>query len=284
MPVGYTVMWLLFTAVYAVWMIFFMNDIVLNKYASTAERTIDGVLHEDITGMLGNEWLYPVWVALSCALMLMFIVYIKRLYFSEPKNSDKIFCIISLILGFVFVTVYGFFKNPLEYTASMIGLDYPWHFRMWGVFASLSVFANTMYLYRKFGYYSKAGIISGSVGSAAIFVTINVPSAGEELVLNSLRCMSHWSGALIFAFCCAAPIVLFLLNRAKTKDKKFIALFAVYTAILVLMLVLLATVGKNGLIENLPMWATYILMFMLNFTSIFDSKKTADAEKQTVTI
>ena len=41
--------------------------------------------------------------------------------------------------------------------------------------------------------------------------------------------------------------------------------------------VLLITVGKSAIIENIPMQAAYILLFLLNFTNIFE-KKTAAKE------
>ena len=44
------------------------------------------------------------------------------------------------------------------------------------------------------------------------------------------------------------------------------------------MLVLLATVGKNGIIESLPMWAVYLLLFLINFTKLFDVEKTEEKE------
>ena len=111
-----------------------------------------------------------------------------------------------------------------------------------------------------------------------MFVTINVPSAGEELILNSLRCMSHWTGALVFAFGCAVPVIIFLVHMAKTRDKRFIVSTVVFSAILLTMLILLATVGKNGIIESLPMWAVYILMFLINFTKLFELKKTEEKQ------
>ena len=199
------------------------------------------------------------------------------MYGSIGKGA-KLFALVSLVFGCVFITWYGFFKNPFEYTASMIGLDYPWHFKMWGIFAPISIFVNTLYMYRKYDYSNKAGIISGSIGSAAMFVTINVPSAGEELILNSLRCMSHWTGALVFAFGCAVPIVMFLVHMAKTRDKRFIVSAVAFCGILLTMLVLLATVGKNGIIESLPMWAVYLLLFLINFTKLFDVEKTEEKE------
>lgn len=279
MPKGYLAMWIAISLAYLIWMVFFMKDIVLVNYATVAERTVDGVLHANISGMLGHEWLYPVWVVLSTVCLLMFIFYIKDiLYAPQLTKAIKAFCLIGIIFGCVYVTWYGFFgdqpfiEKVKTITASMIGLDFPWHFRGWGVFASMTIFTNTMFAYRRYNYNSKLGVILGSIGSAAIFVTINCPSMGEEMHLDSPRCMAHWAGALIFAFCCAAPMVILLFSKARKEKGAFLAAFIIFCAILATMLVLLITVGKSAIIENIPMQAAYILLFLLNFTNIFEKK------------
>lgn len=284
MPKGYLAMWIAISLAYLIWMVFFMKDIVLVNYATVAERTVDGVLHANISGMLGHEWLYPVWVVLSTVCLLMFIFYIKDiLYAPQLTKAIKAFCLVGIIFGCVYVTWYGFFgdqpfiEKVKTITASMIGLDFPWHFRGWGVFASMTIFTNTMFAYRRYNYNSKLGVILGSIGSAAIFVTINCPSMGEEMHLDSPRCMAHWAGALIFAFCCAAPMVILLFSKARKDKGAFLAAFIIFCAILATMLVLLITVGKSAIIENIPMQAAYILLFLLNFTNIFE-KKTAAKE------
>ena len=282
MPKGYLAMWIAISLAYLIWMVFFMKDIVLANYATVAERTVDGVLHANISGMLGHEWLYPVWVVLSTVCLLMFIFYIKDiLYAPQLTKAIKAFCLIGIIFGCVYVTWYGFFgdqpfiEKVKTITASMIGLDFPWHFRGWGVFASMTIFTNTMFAYRRYNYNSKLGVILGSIGSAAIFVTINCPSMGEEMHLDSPRCMAHWAGALIFAFCCAAPMVILLFSKARKEKGAFLAAFIIFCAILATMLVLLITVGKSAIIENIPMQAAYILLFLLNFTNIFEKKAAA---------
>lgn len=282
MPKGYLAMWIAISLAYLIWMVFFMKDIVLVNYATVAERTVDGVLHANISGMLGHEWLYPVWVVLSTACLLMFIFYIKDiLYAPQLTKAIKAFCLVGIIFGCVYVTWYGFFgdqpfiEKVKTITASMIGLDFPWHFRGWGVFASMTIFTNTMFAYRRYNYNSKLGVILGSIGSAAIFVTINCPSMGEEMHLDSPRCMAHWAGALIFAFCCAAPMVILLFSKARKEKGAFLAAFIIFCAILATMLVLLITVGKSAIIENIPMQAAYILLFLLNFTNIFEKKAAA---------
>ena len=282
MPKGYLAMWIAISLAYLIWMVFFMKDIVLVNYATVAERTVDGVLHANISGMLGHEWLYPVWVVLSTVCLLMFIFYIKDiLYAPQLTKAIKAFCLIGIIFGCVYVTWYGFFgdqpfiEKVKTITASMIGLDFPWHFRGWGVFASMTIFTNTMFAYRRYDYNSKLGVILGSIGSAAIFVTINCQSMGEEMHLDSPRCMAHWAGALIFAFCCAAPMVILLFSKARKEKGAFLAAFIIFCAILATMLVLLITVGKSAIIENIPMQAAYILLFLLNFTNIFEKKAAA---------
>ena len=282
MPKGYLAMWIAISLAYLIWMVFFMKDIVLVNYATVAERTVDGVLHANISGMLGHEWLYPMWVVLSTVCLLMFIFYIKDiLYAPQLTKAIKAFCLVGIIFGCVYVTWYGFFgdqpfiEKVKTITASMIGLDFPWHFRGWGVFASMTIFTNTMFAYRRYNYNSKLGVILGSIGSAAIFVTINCPSMGEEMHLDSPRCMAHWAGALIFAFCCAAPMVILLFSKARKEKGAFLAAFIIFCAILATMLVLLITVGKSAIIENIPMQAAYILLFLLNFTNIFEKKAAA---------
>lgn len=282
MPKGYLAMWIAISLAYLIWMVFFMKDIVLVNYATVADRTVDGVLHANISGMLGHEWLYPVWVVLSTVCLLMFIFYIKDiLYAPQLTKAIKAFCLVGIIFGCVYVTWYGFFgdqpfiEKVKTITASMIGLDFPWHFRGWGVFASMTIFTNTMFAYRRYNYNSKLGVILGSIGSAAIFVTINCPSMGEEMHLDSPRCMAHWAGALIFAFCCAAPMVILLFSKARKEKGAFLAAFIIFCAILATMLVLLITVGKSAIIENIPMQAAYILLFLLNFTNIFEKKAAA---------
>ena len=281
MPKGYAVMWGIFTAAYAIWMTFFMNKIVLVNYETKGERTVDelvngvltGVFHDDITGMIGRHWLYPVWVIASCIFLLLFIVYIKKYLYGTVGKAAKTISLIALIFGCAFITWYGFLKNPREFTASMIGLDFPWEFRGWGVFSTAAVFMNIMLMYNKFNYNNRLGIIAGSIGCAALYLTINLPSFGEELVLTSARCMGHWTGALLFAVCGSAPVVLFLFSMAfKRKNKKFIMVSVAFAALLAVMLVLLITIGKDGLIENIPMWGVYAVLFLVNYTHIFDEK------------
>ena len=283
----FTALWCVIAAVYGLWMSVFMGWDKYRYIIPTAAdmklpaedfvAKFDGMLYEPL---YANETVYWLWVAGSTALLFLYAVFIRKILFAEKLSKvTTVFCALNLIAGFAFITWYGFLSFPEQFgniltdvTASMLGLRYPWYFRIWGVLASLSIFTNTLYMYRKNNYKGKAGVVVTSLGCAAIFVTINVPSAGLDLVMTA-RCLSHWATALIFAFLGAAGVIIFLLHKFRQKDKKYMVATIVFCAVLILMLVLLVTVGKSAFIENLPMWVAYALLFIINFTSFFDKKK-----------
>lgn len=291
---AYMGLWGAIAVVYGLWMALFMG---WDKYpyiipteadmALPAEEFIakfDGMLYEPL---FSSPVVYWIWVAASTALLILYAVFIRKILFADKLNkATTVFCAANLISGFAFITWYGFLSFPEQFgniltdvTASMLGLRYPWYFRIWGVLASLSIFTNTLYMYRKNNYKGKAGVIVTSLGCASIFVTVNVPSAGLDLVMTA-RCLSHWATALIFAFLGAAGVIIFLLHKFRQKDKKYMAATIIFVAVLILMLVLLVTVGKSAFIENLPMWVAYALLFIINFTSFFDKKEIMVKEKE----
>ena len=278
---------------YGIWMAVFMRwdqfpyiipteaDMLLPSADFIAK--FDGMLQQPL---YENAAVYWIWVVLSTAILFSYAFFIKKILFAEKISKGiTVFCMANLIAGFAFITWYGFLSFPEQFgniltdvTASMLGLRYPWQFKIWGVLASLSIFTNTLYMYRKNNYQGKAGVIVTSLGCAAIYVTVNVPSAGLELVMTA-RCLSHWATALIFAFLGAAGVIIFLLHKSMQKEKKYIFATVFFVAVLILMLILLVTVGKSAFIENLPMWVAYALLFIVNFTSFPDKKDNTVKEK-----
>lgn len=243
----------------------------------------DGMLQEPLFSSPAVYWL---WVVFSTVLLFFYAFFIKKILFAERlTKATTAFCMVNLFAGFIFITWYGFLSFPEQFgniltdvTASMLGLRYPWPFRMWGVLASLSIFTNTLYMYRKNNYKGRVGVIVTSLGCASIFVTVNVPSAGLEVVMTA-RCLAHWVTALVFAFLGAAGVIIFLFHKSLKKEKKYIIATVFFVTVLLLMLTLLVTVGKSAFIENLPMWVAYALLFVINFTSLLDKKSDNKAEK-----
>lgn len=288
----YTGLWGAIALIYGIWMSVFMKwdkypfiipteaDMKLSNEAFVAK--FDGMLHEPL---YANATVFWIWVVFSTLLLFGYGIFTRKILWAEKlSKGTTIFCAANLIAGFAFITWYGFLSFPSQFgniltdvTASMLGLRYPLYFRIWGVLASISIFTNTLYMYRKNNYKGKTGVIVTSLGCAAIYVTVNVPSAGLDLVMTA-RCLSHWATALIFAFLGAAGVIIFLLHKFKQKDKKYMIATVVFCAVLILMLVLLVTVGKSAFIENLPMWVAYALLFVINFTSFFDKKEEKKTE------
>lgn len=293
----YTGLWCVIAVAYGIWMSLFMG---WNKYpyliptdadmklpAEEFVAKFDGMLFEPL---FTSSFSYWIWVAFSTVLLFLYGMFIRKILFSDKLSKlSTVFCAVNLIAGFAFITWYGFLSFPSQFgniltdvTASMLGLRYPLYFRIWGVLASLSIFTNTIYMYRKNNYKGKTGVIVTSLGCAAIYVTINVPSAGLDLVMTA-RCLSHWATALIFAFLGAAGVIIFLLHKFKQKDKKYMIATIFFVAVLILMLVLLVTVGKSAFIENLPMWVAYALLFIINFTPFFAKKEAKETKKEKAT-
>lgn len=199
--------------------------------------------------------------------------------------DNRILCLVAWVVGVVYITVYGFLKNPIEYTASMIGLDYPVAFIFWGILSSIALFLNIRLMYRRYRIRNRIGYICMALGSVCIMTTVFIPST-EEM---GLQLIAHWGTALLFAVFFAAAIILFLILLARKKDRASLITLIAFALILILMLALLGVFGKNGLIESLPMWAAYLILFLYNYTPVYrtalhnsrtESDAATESEKQ----
>lgn len=294
-PKEYKILWAVMIAAYAIWMFFIMWNRVLYAYNEKTSHVVDNIYHNDITG-IHSPALYVFWVLASVGCLFLFLIYISKILYAENlTDTIRKICLVSLIFGCIYIVWYGFFDFPDEsnqpvdfmakvkyVTASMIGLEFPWHFRGWGVFASASVFMNTMYAFRKFNYdtkVSKLCVTLCSIGSAAIYVTINCPSWGMEKDWSVARCVGHWAGAVVFAAACAIPIVIFLLAKAKAEKGRFLGAAIAFGIVLLFLGGFTVAGFKSATIENIPMVAAYVLLFVLNFTNFFPERsESADAK------
>ena len=67
-------------------------------------------------------------------------------------------------------------------------------------------------------------------------------------------------------------MIIFLFSKGRKEKGRFLGAFILFVALLVVMAVLLVTVGKSAMIENIPMVAAYILLITLNFTDFYEKK------------
>jgi len=196
---------------------------------------------------------------------------------------NRAFCFAWLAFGFAYVTWYGFLKNPADFTASMVGLAYPVAFRVWGVVAAITLALNLLYAFRRYGYKNRAAMVFLVLGALNIAATVNIPST-ETMGLQKF---AHWTTALLFAFCNAMAMGLFLLflsRRSKRAIVTFIALMAMLAGMIVWLIM-----GKNGLQEALPLWFSYAILFTANFTGLYkeclpEQARVAEAEEERVAV
>jgi len=178
--------------------------------------------------------------------------------------QNKYFCLAWLIFGCAYFTWFGFLRDPNHYTASMIGLEYPWGFKFWGIIQSVALALNIQYMYRRYGHKSKFGTAYCCL--AAVFIIVNVMIPSTQIM--SLQLVAHWGTALLFSFAIIAAVALLMLRRAK-QSRLMLATLIIFLTMMATMITLLAVLGKSGTIENLPLWTTYLSLFLLNYTGLY---------------
>ncbi len=192
------------------------------------------------------------------------------------KLCDEIFkysSLILLVISFIYFTVYGFLRNPFldTGTASEIGLEFPIAFKFWGVTSGSALACNLCYIYRHNEFKNKIikiiGYICMILGVICIMTCVHVPSTR----IKGLQMYIHWGTALSFALFFAAALILFLVFP-KVKNMQYIYTTIAFGILLLGIVIALIIWGKNGFIESLPMWAAYVIIFLVNFTPVYKNK------------
>ncbi len=192
------------------------------------------------------------------------------------KILDDIFkysSLVLLVVSFIYFTVYGFLRNPFldTGTASEIGLEFPIAFKFWGVTSGSALACNLCYMYRHNAFKSNAVKIIGYVcmvlGVICIMTCVHVPSTR----IKGLQMYIHWGTALSFALFFATALILFLLFP-KVKNAQYLYTTIAFGILLLCIVIALIIWGKNGFIESLPMWAAYVIIFLVNFTPVYKNK------------
>lgn len=189
------------------------------------------------------------------------------------ENIFKYSSLVLLVVSFIYFTVYGFLENPFlpSGTASEIGLKYPIAFKFWGVTSGAALATNLCYMYTHNGFKYRQAKIAGYVcmvlGVICIMTCVHVPSTR----VFGLQMIVHWGTALSFALFFAIALILFLVFP-KNKNKQYQLTTIIFAAMLLCIIIALIIWGKNGFIESLPMWAAYIIIFLVNFTPVYKNK------------
>lgn len=189
--------------------------------------------------------------------------------------DNRIFCMIWLFIGVGYITWFnslavtylGESFGRFVKTASVISMVHPKLYILWVVFIIVSLWLNVSYMYRHNDYNGKAGRAFLYLSFISIIVTKVIPHEDDF----NWRMVVHWGAALTFAFFCTGTVIIFLASKAKKSKRHLITLIS-YVALIVLMLIWLVVFEENGAIETLPIWATYLILYLVNFTNVYKQK------------
>lgn len=199
--------------------------------------------------------------------------------------DNRMFCMVWLISGVVFITIFGALRVPLEdgsgyypmfvRTASVIAMYHPISYYFWMVFMIVALFLNIGYMYRHNNYEGKLGKALMYAGFVCIIITKVIPHEDDF----NWRMVIHWTAALTFGVCCAASVILFLFNKSKN-NRKYLYTLLFFIFVLAVMIILLILFKENGAIETLPIWCAYLILYLVNFTNLYE--KNTKAEKGSI--
>jgi len=180
--------------------------------------------------------------------------------------DNRRFCLVWLLIGAGYITWFSFLKNPLYHTASVIAVDHRILFYFWVLFTIVAMFLNVKYMYRHNDYEGKIGKRLLYASFFCVVMTAVVPHT-----IGGVRGYVHWIAALSFGALCAAAVILFLISKLSS-NRRYIYTLVFLVGMLVLMLVLLKLFSENGVIESLPMLTVYGILFLVNFTNVYQKE------------
>ena len=199
-------------------------------------------------------------------------------------SDSRIFtgvCFALLTAAAILFNNYAFIRNPIRYTISMTGIDYPGGFNLVCVLLAVAFAFNFIMLFKKYGYKNIFVYAVSMVGSFSILLCALVPTTMSKDIN-----VVHAASALIFFFFTMAALWIFLLGRSKNsrRHRSFFAgltaiVIAVIITLVILFIVLDQRYGRTGLTELVPLDFIFAYFYLENFTDFFEKQETRKAEK-----
>lgn len=196
-------------------------------------------------------------------------------------------CFGLLAAAAILFNTYAFIRNPIHYTISMTGIDYPKGFNLVCVLLASSFLFNFILLFKKYGYKNIFTWAVSMIGSVAILLCTAVPTTMSKDI-DAVHAVS----ALVFFFFTMAGLMLFMLSRAKAdrRHRSFllgmtVILAAVILTLIVLFVILDQRYGRTGLTEIIPLEYIFAYFYLENFTDFFEKTgKNKKAKTETVSL
>lgn len=181
-----------------------------------------------------------------------------------------------LVLGWLFFFFFSFVRNPIHYTISMTGLDYPLGFGVTCAFISIGLALGFALAFKRSGYKNVFTYFLAIGGSLVLLVCVFSPTTHSGDGLDPV----HSTAAVAFFLMIMAAVSLFCFFKRK-QHKAYLPLGIAMFVILVLTLVTAYVMnilldqryGRTGLVEVIPLQFIYIFLFIENYTTLLHSEK-----------
>lgn len=185
-------------------------------------------------------------------------------------------CHFFLAAAWLFFTFYSFVRNPINFTISMTGLDYPLGFGVTCALISVGLSLNFILAFKRSNYKNVLTYIIAVGGSLVLMLCVFAPTTHSGDGLN----LVHSVAAVAFFILIMVAVFFFCIFKRK-ENRLYLRLGIVMLAILaftlitayVMNILLEQKYGRTGLVEVIPLQYVFFFLFFENYTDVFKAKK-----------
>lgn len=183
-----------------------------------------------------------------------------------------------LVCAAVMFNLFAFVRNPIHFTISMTGLDYPIGFAVTSVLLSIAFILNYIKMFRDKNYKNVFVWALAIVGPLSILACVLSPTTAAG---NGLDLVHSVAALMFFYFILASFILYYFHFRRDKKRAPFLIITIAITLATTITAVLLFVVfkqryGRTGLTEVVPLEFSFVCFFLENYSGYFSKEKITD--------
>ena len=144
-------------------------------------------------------------------------------------------------------------------------------FWLWAALTGLGFALNLDFLYRRYGY--NGVVLRIAVAFALLGMLLTAATLNHSIADWNPKRVLHWIGAICYAVGLSSAFLFFFIIKVR-RYKRFWLFIALTAAIVIGVAVQLATVGRNGYMEIVPLALMELTLLALNFTPLVPPERT----------
>lgn len=178
-----------------------------------------------------------------------------------------------LVAAAALLLLFSHIKSPAVYTISLIGTEKPFLFFVTCLFMSVATGVN-MRLFTRSG-----GMASKRTESLIFFCNFAMVIASFTMTADYVPAVTelHWICALLFMAVNPILILVSVIKKIRQGERQYLLPFKLFAPLYIFdMLYILRSFalfgafdGKNGVMELIPIFSTFLLLFIFNHTAFF---------------